>query len=131
MSSRDFQMEVICIPVPSTIENVTGTTLNGQKATWFSKTDESIIYIKLYGDKASQKDRIRIMNALDNYFWRYGKIRDIGRLKEKYSFFGDFFIQFETVRNAKACSRAHAFRKYHDLNPLPILGIYPYQMNIW
>src|SRR5437868_3763185 len=64
------------------------------------KRDSSIVYVKLYGDRGCRSQRFRVLNALENYFHVYGKIRDLGRLKEKYSYLGDFFIVFESSHAA-------------------------------
>jgi hypothetical protein len=93
------------------------------------KQNPLVIYVKLYGERASS--RFRVMNALENYFSKYGKIRDVGRLKKKYFDLGDFFIVFKNKEDAVECSKLHTQWKYYPLSPSPQLRIYPYTMKIW
>lgn len=95
------------------------------------KDDESVIYVKLYGPSVPRSTRFTVMNALENYFHKYGKILDIGRLKQEYHDLGDFFIVFKNVEDAKYCSQSHKNLDMYPLNPSPHLGIYPYKMEVW
>ena len=94
------------------------------------KNEPTIVYVKLYGDAVSRSQRFTVMNALENYFWQWGKIKDIGRLKEKYSHLGDFFITFQTLGSAVQCSIYHLYN-VQDLVPAPQLGLPSFKMKVW
>ena len=95
----------------------------------FEKIERSIVYVKLYGKKISRSDRHMVMNALDNQFHCWGKISDVGRLPEKYSHFGDFFITFEDVRAAEECSKFYSSHRFHKLDQT--LRLPPFLMEVW
>jgi hypothetical protein len=98
------------------------------KQVYISKVDESIVYVNLYGLGTKRRDRFLVMNALENYFSRYGKIKDVGRLKQKYSYLGDFFIIFENFLDGVKASAYHAHRgKVY----LPDRSLPEYMMEVW
>jgi hypothetical protein len=70
-----------------------------------------VVYVTLYGRAIAPRKRFAMMNALENYFYRFGKIRDLGRLKAKYSRLGDFFIEFEHAEDTWACVSALRLRE--------------------
>jgi hypothetical protein len=117
------------LDIPDTVRGVvslpgTGVVVN------LIKTDQSIVYVQLFGDSVPRSRRFEVINALENYFSVYGKIRDVGRLKEKYSYLGDFFVVFENEEDAVECSACHSDGRY-TLYPSFQLKLDPYQMTVW
>lgn len=98
----------------------------------FIKADKTIIYVKLYGPRISKNKRFAVMNLLDNYFHRYGKIYTIGRMKEKYKRFGDFFVCFDKLADALKCEAEHSAEPQtkYDLNPSKLLGLPNFKMTV-
>lgn len=88
-----------------------------------------IVYITLYGPEISRRKRFTMMNALENYFCRFGKIRAISRLKEKYSRLGDFFIEFQHSEDAWDCVGSHRLRDNY-LIPATQLQLPIYKMDV-
>lgn len=95
------------------------------------KQNPSVIYVKLYGGPIHRSQRFSVMNALENYFCKYGKIGDVGKLKSKYSDLGDFFIVFKNEEDAMECSNLHSKKGYYSLSPAPQLEIGQYWMKVW
>lgn len=115
--------------VPNTVSLATCLAQNGMFQWTFVKNDPSIVYVKLYGEKVYRTQRFMVMNALENYFRRWGKIRDLGRLKAKYSHLGDFFVSFDDDDQAVKCSKYHAHQDYHRLEALK--DVPSFQMKVW
>lgn len=86
----------ISVNIPETIGYHVSVSQPNKIDIDYFKISKKFVYVKLWGGKVDMKDRGRVLNLLERYFDRYGKIDEVRRMKENTHHLETFSFAFPT-----------------------------------